>query len=120
MVACDDGGYKHSCFCSNGTRSRSNTDSNKYWCSSVPLSRIRLFCFHPPPLPLPQATRFVEFLESVTPCKVKHSKKLVGQDDHSNVFNYKYTTHVELVPVCKDDLVLLPYKLAQNLGDLAR
>jgi hypothetical protein len=33
------------------------------------------------------------------PLKVKHSKKLVGQDDHSNIFNYKYTTVVEIVPV---------------------
>ncbi len=67
-----------------------------------------------------QAARFTEFLETVCPVKVKQSKKLVSQDDHSNVFNYKYTTIIEIVPVCKDDLVVLPTKLAQNLGDLAR
>lgn len=67
-----------------------------------------------------QAARFTEFLETVCPVKVKFSKKLVSQDDHSNIFNYKYTTIIEIVPVCKDDLVVLPTKLAQNLGDLSR
>lgn len=46
-----------------------------------------------------QAARFTEFLEAVCPLKVKQSKKLVGQDDHSNLFNFKYTTIVEIVPV---------------------
>ena len=46
-----------------------------------------------------QAARFTEFLEAVCPLKVKQSKKLVGQDDHSNIFNFKYTTIVEIVPV---------------------
>ena len=46
-----------------------------------------------------QAARFAEFLEAVCPIKVKQSKKLVSQDDHSNVFNFKYTTIVEIVPV---------------------
>lgn len=46
-----------------------------------------------------QAARFTEFLEAVCPIKVKQSKKLVGQDDHSNIFNFKYTTIVEIVPV---------------------
>lgn len=67
-----------------------------------------------------QAARFTEFLETACPVRVKQSKKLVSQDDHSNVFNYKYTTIIEIVPVCKDDLVILPTKLAQNLGDIAR
>ncbi|KAM3574575.1 hypothetical protein VYU27_003489 [Nannochloropsis oceanica] len=67
-----------------------------------------------------QAARFTEFLETVCPVKVKQSKKLVSQDDHSNIFNYKYTSIIEIVPVCKDDLVVLPTKLAQNLGDIAR
>eukprot|EP00624_Nannochloropsis_granulata_P007803 evm.model.NODE_95_length_15206_cov_22.810799.5 len=67
-----------------------------------------------------QAARFTEFLETVCPVKVKQSKKLVSQDDHSNIFNYKYTSIIEIVPVCKDDLVVLPTKLAQNLGDMAR
>ena len=29
------------------------------------------------------------------------SKRLISHDIHSNIYNYKYTTMVEIVPVCK-------------------
>ncbi len=29
------------------------------------------------------------------------SKRLISHDIHSNIYNYKYTTLVEIVPVCK-------------------
>jgi NMD protein affecting ribosome stability and mRNA decay len=39
------------------------------------------------------------------PVTIKQSKKLVGQDDHSNTFDYKYTSVVEILPVrCVDNL----------------
>ena len=66
-----------------------------------------------------EAVRFSNFLETVVPCKVKMTKKLVSADNHSNVFNHKYTYLVELVPLCKDDLVVLPSSLARNQGDLS-
>lgn len=52
--------------------------------------------------------------------QVKHSKKLVSADNHSNIFNFHYTYLVTLVPVCKDDLVLLPKRLAESLGNISR
>lgn len=52
--------------------------------------------------------------------QVKHSKKLISADNHSNIFNYHYTYLVTLVPVCKDDLVLLPRRLAEQLGNISR
>ena len=52
--------------------------------------------------------------------QVKHSKKLVSADNHSNIFNFHYTYLVTLVPVCKDDLVLLPKRLAEQLGNISR
>lgn len=51
---------------------------------------------------------------------MKHSKKLVSADNHSNIFNFHYTYLVTLVPVCKDDLVLLPKRLAEQLGNIDR
>lgn len=52
--------------------------------------------------------------------KVKASKKLIGTDDKSNVSNYKYTNFVEICPLCKDDLLYLPSRMARNLGNISR
>lgn len=67
-----------------------------------------------------KAARFISFLENVVPIKVKHSKKLIGTDDKSNISNFKYTNYVELCPLCKDDLLYLPAKLAASLGNINR
>ena len=37
----------------------------------------------------------------------------MSHDANSNVYNYKYTYAVEIVPICKDDLLFLPARLAQ-------
>ena len=54
------------------------------------------------------AQRFVELLESLSPCHVARSKKQIAHDDHSNVFDFKNTWLVEIPPICRDDLVLVP------------
>lgn len=54
------------------------------------------------------AKRFAEFVGTIVPTKVQRSKKLISHDDNSNVFGYKYTWLVEIPPICKDDLVVLP------------
>lgn len=54
------------------------------------------------------AKRFAEFIGTIVPTKVTRSKKLISHDDNSNVFGYKYTWLVEIPPICKDDLVVLP------------
>ena len=51
---------------------------------------------------------------------MKSSKKLIGTDDKSNIANFKYTNLVEICPLCKDDLLYLPSKLARNLGNISR
>lgn len=66
------------------------------------------------------AKKLVEFLQSVIPCRAQHSKRLISHDDHSNVFNYKYTSSVEVVPICKDNVVCLPKKLAHSLGGIGQ
>ncbi|KAL7561293.1 hypothetical protein ACA910_022561 [Epithemia clementina (nom. ined.)] len=67
-----------------------------------------------------KAARFIAFLENVCPIKVKTSKKLISTDLKSNIANFKYTNFVEICPLCKDDLLFLPVKLARNLGNIAR
>lgn len=67
-----------------------------------------------------QAARFCEFLSSVVPVTVKTSKKLIGADVKSNTYNYKYNYMVEIVPICKDDLVIMPRSLARDAGDMAQ
>jgi nonsense-mediated mRNA decay protein 3 len=67
-----------------------------------------------------KAARFICFLEGVVPIRVKTSRKLIGIDDKSNTANYKFTNFVEICPLCKDDLLYLPAKLARTLGNIPR
>src|SRR3546814_17877131 len=39
-------------------------------------------------------------------------------DVKSNTYNYKYNYMVEILPMCKDDLVILPRGLARDQGDM--
>lgn len=48
----------------------------------------------------------------------KASERLLSADTHSNTANFKFTYSVEIVPICKDDLVCLPPKLARQLGNI--
>lgn len=64
------------------------------------------------------AEKFVEFLTSVTPCRVKTSKQLISMDVHTSSTSYKFTFSVELLPICKDDLVALPLKMAKQIGNI--
>ena len=64
------------------------------------------------------AERMVEFLSSVVPTRVKKSQNLISMDVHTSAKSYKFTFSVELIPICKDDLVALPLRLAQQLGNI--
>jgi nonsense-mediated mRNA decay protein 3 len=46
-------------------------------------------------------------------------RKLVSADQKSNTANYKHNFAVEIAPICKDDLVILPRKLAMNLSNIS-
>ena len=65
------------------------------------------------------AEKFVDFLNSVTPVRKKTSQELISMDIHTSSKSYKFTFSVELVPICKDDLVALPIKLAKQSGNIA-
>lgn len=64
------------------------------------------------------AARLVDFVQNQFPIRVKQSKTLISQDFKNNVCNYKYTYCVDLAPVCKEDLVILPKALSKELGGI--
>lgn len=65
------------------------------------------------------AIKFTDFLNAVVPVRSKASEQLITQDVHSGDSTYKFTYSVEIVPVCKDDLVFLPSKTARSLGGIS-
>lgn len=66
------------------------------------------------------AKRMVDFLNTVVPSKMKTSERLVSHDIRNNTYNYKSTYSVELVPICKNDIVCLPLKVARSLGNISQ
>lgn len=65
------------------------------------------------------AEKMVDFLMSVVPCKMKKSQELISMDIHTSVKSYKFSFSIELIPICKDDLVALPIKLARQMGNIS-
>jgi nonsense-mediated mRNA decay protein 3 len=65
------------------------------------------------------AEKFVDFLTSVAPVKVKKAQELISVDIHTSSKSYKFTFSCELIPICKDDLVALPIKLAKSIGNIS-
>ena len=66
------------------------------------------------------AVKMLDFLNSVVPIKFKKSEELISQDTHTGASTYKFSYSVEIVPICKDDLVVLPKKLAKSMGDISQ
>lgn len=66
------------------------------------------------------AAKMLDFLNTVVPVRTKKSEELVSQDIHSGSSSYKFSFSVELVPICRDDLVVLPKTLAHQLGYILR
>ncbi|ENN78783.1 hypothetical protein YQE_04770, partial [Dendroctonus ponderosae] len=65
------------------------------------------------------AKKMIDFLVTVLPCKYHHSKKLISHDIHSNIYNYKFTYCLEIVPISKDSVICLPKKMTQSLGGIS-
>lgn len=66
------------------------------------------------------AVKLVDFFQSVAPVRSTKSSELISQDIHTATKSYKFTYSVELVPICKDDLVCIPPKLAKQLGNISQ
>ena len=65
------------------------------------------------------AEKFVDFLHSVAPVRTKKSQELISMDVHTSSKSYKFSFACDLVPICKDDLVALPIKLAKQIGNIS-
>ncbi|EPE35765.1 hypothetical protein GLAREA_05103 [Glarea lozoyensis ATCC 20868] len=65
------------------------------------------------------AEKFVDFLHSVAPVRSKKSQELISMDIHTSTKSYKFSFSCELVPICKDDLVAIPIKLAKQIGNIS-
>ncbi|KAK3306477.1 NMD3 family-domain-containing protein [Chaetomium strumarium] len=66
-----------------------------------------------------QAEAFIHFLKSVVPVNIKDSRHLISADTHTGNKSYKFNYSAEIVPVCRDDLVALPLRLAKALGNIS-
>ena len=66
------------------------------------------------------AIRMCEFLASLVPVRSTKSEQLISMDVHTSSSNYKFTYSVEIVPLCKDDLVCLPLHVARSLGNIGQ
>lgn len=60
------------------------------------------------------ADRFVDFVKGAVPVRLKTSSKLISLNEHTSTAQVSHTSSVEIVPICKDDLVVLPPKLARE------
>jgi len=65
-------------------------------------------------LGLPEAQSFASYLARVAPMRIKTTKKMVSADVKSNTANLKHTVTCDLVPLCRDDLILV-HKSARGL-----
>eukprot|EP00124_Ichthyophonus_hoferi_P000534 Ihof_evm12s20 gene=Ihof_evmTU12s20 len=65
------------------------------------------------------AVKMCDFLATVTPIRMRTSERLISSDVNNGTHNYKFTFSVEIVPVCKEDLLVLPVKLARSLGNIS-
>ncbi|KAF2690508.1 nonsense-mediated mRNA decay protein-like protein 3 [Lentithecium fluviatile CBS 122367] len=65
------------------------------------------------------AEAFVDFLKAVVPVHVRKSQELISMDIHTSTKSFKFSYSVELVPICKDDLVVLPIPLARKIGNIS-
>jgi nonsense-mediated mRNA decay protein 3 len=58
-------------------------------------------------LQLRQAQQLAQFIATIYPCRIKTTQKLVSEDTTNNTANMKYTVSCELLPLAKDDLIVL-------------
>lgn len=65
------------------------------------------------------AQRMIDFLQVAVPMRYKRSEELISQDTHTGTKAFKFTFSVEIVPICRDDLVVLPKALAHSLGNIS-
>jgi len=66
------------------------------------------------------AEKFVSFVQDIAPTRYKTSKQLVSTDTHTGKGKLKSTYAVEILPICKDDLVWLPKPTATSMSHVSQ
>jgi nonsense-mediated mRNA decay protein 3 len=66
-----------------------------------------------------QGIKFISFLGDVVPIKTKYSRKLISADTTNNTADFKHSHLVEIAPICKDDLIILPRELASKQSNIS-
>ncbi|KAI8899958.1 NMD3 family-domain-containing protein [Globomyces pollinis-pini] len=64
--------------------------------------------------------KMCDFLSSVVPVRIKQSQELISSDIHAGTADFKFTYSVEILPVCKDDLVCLSKSMARQLSNMSQ
>lgn len=65
------------------------------------------------------ARNMISFLEQAAPVRYNRSEELISIDTHTAEKNYKFSYSVEIVPICRDDLVVLPLHFANSLSNIS-
>lgn len=62
------------------------------------------------------ALKFAEACQNIVPISHRtDSKKLTGQDSQNNVFKFRHTICLEIVPICKHDICIISKPLKSSL-----
>lgn len=86
-------------------------------CVSISESRDGIDFFFSKPN---HAIKLLEFLANVAPIRSGRSEQLISTDTHTGSSQYKFSYSVEIAPICRDDLVILPADLAAKMGNISR
>uniref|UniRef100_A0A0K0FHI4 60S ribosomal export protein NMD3 n=1 Tax=Strongyloides venezuelensis TaxID=75913 RepID=A0A0K0FHI4_STRVS len=64
------------------------------------------------------ARKLLDFLTAQLPIKYHYSKQLISHDTKCNTYDYKHTYCVEVAPITKDALCILPKQVAVSYGNM--
>ena len=62
----------------------------------------------------------VEFIQSKIPVRHTQSKKLVSHNVNNDTYNCRSTISVDVVPICRDNVVVLPRQAAHQMGGMGQ
>lgn len=68
---------------------------------------------------LDHARHFCQYLAKAAPMKMKTSQSLVSEDRRNNTANIKHTVSLDMVPLCRGDLVVVDKHSAKGVGRLS-
>jgi nonsense-mediated mRNA decay protein 3 len=66
------------------------------------------------------AVKMCDFLASIAPIRMQSSATIISADVHTSTQNNKFTYSVEIAPICKDELVVLPKRMAKSMGSIGQ